>query len=127
MSNLCIYDMIHYYELQKRSIIGGKSGKQCFSRRLYRGVSTLLQHTATHYNTLPTHCSIHTLQHAATHCTTLHHTAPHCNTSQDTTAHCATLQYIATHYNTQQHTATHLQLATTPHCNIPATRYYTPA
>jgi len=39
----------------------------------------LLQHTATHYNTL---------QHTATHCNTLQHTATHCNTLQLTATHC---------------------------------------
>jgi len=80
----------------------------------------LLQHAATHCNTL---------QHAATRCNTPHHTTPHCNTPQhtlmvlsylfctstpqrpsfthidhDTATRCNTLQHTATHRNTLQHT-----------------------
>jgi len=47
--------------------------------------NVLLQHTATHCNTL---------QHTATHCNTLHHTATHCNTLQHTASHCNPLQHI---------------------------------
>jgi len=79
----------------------------------------LLQHTATHCNTLPhtaTHCN--TLQHTATHCDTLQHSATHCNTLQHTTRHCDTLQHTATHYSTLQHTVTHCNTLqhTAPHC-----------
>ena len=54
----------------------------------------LLQHTATHCNTL---------QRTATHCSALQHTATHCNTLQHTATHCNTLQHTATHCNTLQH------------------------
>ena len=57
----------------------------------------LLQHTATHCNTL---------QHTAQHCNTLPHTVTHCSTLQHTAAQCNTLQHTATHCNTLQHTAT---------------------
>jgi len=96
--------------------------------------SLMLQHTATHCNTLP---------HTATHCNTLqhrwyrntchnsargdkrHHTKPcepevtasvpevtasgaeRYSTLQHTAAHCNTLQHTATHCNTLPHTATH--------------------
>jgi len=69
----------------------------------WRCYGWILQHTATHCNTLrhtATHCN--TLQHTATHCNTLQHTATHCNTLC-----CNTLQHTATHCNTLQHTATH--------------------
>jgi len=46
------------------------------------------------------------LQHTATHCNTLQHTATHCN-SHSLSASCNTLQHTATHCNTLQHTATH--------------------
>ena len=48
----------------------------------------ILQHTATHCNTLQhtaTHCN--TLQHTATHRTTLHHTATPCTTLQQVRSH----------------------------------------
>jgi len=93
----------------------------------------LMQHTATHYNTLQhtaTHCN--TLQHTATHCNTLLHTERHCFILQHTIMHCNTLQHTtvttratrllyqaATHYNTLQHIATHCNTPrrTTTHCN----------
>jgi len=58
------------------------------------------------------------LQHTATHCNTLPHTATHCNTLQHTTRHCDTLQHTATHYSTLQHTVTHCNTLqhTAPHC-----------
>jgi len=56
-------------------------------------VTPVLQHTATHCNTL---------QHTATHCNTLQHTATHCNTLQHTATHCHTLPHTATHCNTLQ-------------------------
>ena len=82
---------------------------------------TLLQHTATHCNTL---------QHTATHCTILHHTVTYCTVLQHTattqngslkacqqanllmkfkcvSTRCNTLQHTATHCNTLQHTAAH--------------------
>ena len=47
------------------------------------------------------HCNI--LQHTATHCNTLqHYTQSHCNTLQHTATHCNTLQHTATHRNTLQ-------------------------
>jgi len=61
------------------------------------------------------------LQRTATHCNTLQHTTAHCNsqllrrrkraqyhefTSPHTPTHCNTLQHTATHCNTLQHTAT---------------------
>jgi len=58
----------------------------------------LLQHTATHCNTL---------QHTATHCYTLQHTSAHFNTLQHTAARRNTLQHTATHCNTLHRTATH--------------------
>ena len=103
-------------------------------RTMLQGVlSGLVQHTATHCNTLQhqltkvclsraaraiklLHCS--TLQHTVTHCNTLQHTATHCNTLQHTATHkgvpaeggsgyqTATLQYTATHCHSLQHTAT---------------------
>ena len=67
----------------------------------------MLQHTATHCNTL---------QHTATHCNTLQHTGTNstaipkpkgdCNTLQYATTNCKTLQHTATHCNTLQHAAT---------------------
>ena len=65
-----------------------------------RSRSIMLQHTATHCNTL---------QHPATHCTTLQDTAPHCRTLHHMTTHCNILQHAATHQNTLQYAA--------PHCN----------
>jgi len=91
----------------------------------------MLQHTATHCNTL---------QHTATHCNTLQHTATHCNACnmsmsssgkptavktlgtqvlQHTATHCNALQLTATHRDTLRHPTTYcnwLQHATT-HCN----------
>ena len=74
----------------------------------------ILQHTATHCNTLyigewELGTQVQTLQHAERHCDTLQHTAIHCihcNTLQHTATHCNTLQYTAIHCNTTQHTAT---------------------
>jgi len=43
------------------------------------------------------------LQHTATHCNTLQHTATHCNTLQHTATHWNTLQHTATHYDTLSH------------------------
>jgi len=57
-----------------------------------------LQHTATHCDTLQTHCN--TLQQTATHCKTLQNTATHCNALQHTATHCYTLQHTALHCNT---------------------------
>jgi len=77
----------------------------CFEISFSIGV---LQHTATHCNTLlhtATHCN--TLQHTATHYNTPHHIATHGNTLQYTATHCNTLQHTATHFNAMQHTATH--------------------
>jgi len=100
----------------------------------------MLQHTATHCNTLQhaatelratpaigaTRTATHTATHIAKHCNTLQHntTYPaidlratvahaHCNT------HCNTLQHTATHCNTQQQTATHCNTLqhTATHCN----------
>ena len=62
--------------------------------------SLLLQHPATHCNTLHTATHCNTLQHTATHCNALEHTATHWNTLQHTATHCNTLQHIATHCNT---------------------------
>jgi len=101
-------------------------------RRTWFGTPYMLQHTATHCNTLhntlqhttqhcntlqptATHCSTPqhttthytTLQHAATHCNTLKHTATHHNTLHNTATHCTTLQHTTTHHNTQHNTATH--------------------
>ena len=89
----------------------------------------LVQHTATHFNTL------NTLQHTATRCNTLQHNATHDNTLQHTATHCntlhtlvvrsvhrsfvyastATLQHTATRYNTLQHATTHCN---TPHISV---------
>ena len=76
------------------------------------------QRTATHCNTLQ-HTTTHyiTLQHAAAHCHILQHTATHCNTLQHTAIHCNTLQHMATHSNTLQHTATHKLQHTATLCN----------
>jgi len=41
---------------------------------------SVLQHTATHCNTLQHTARCNTLQHTATHHNTLQHTTPHCNT-----------------------------------------------
>jgi len=73
-------------------------------------ILSLINHTATHYNTL---------QHTATHCNTRQHTAAHCSTLQHTATHRKThfqfpplkyspLSYVhtRTHCNTLQHTAT---------------------
>ena len=77
----------------------------------------MLQHTATHCNSLRVNTSIQklrsTLQHTATHCNALQRTATHCKTLQHTATHCNTLQaktsiqIRVTHCNTLQHTATH--------------------
>jgi len=64
--------------------------------RLYSDFHYLLQHTATHWNTL---------QHTATHCRTLQQVNSTvifitcCNTRQHTATHCNTLQHTATHCN----------------------------
>ena len=68
----------------------------------------ILQHNATHCNTLQhtaTQCV--TLQHTSTHCNTLQHTATHCNTMQHTATQCNTVQHSATQCITVQHSATH--------------------
>jgi len=87
----------------------------------------MLQHTATHCNTLQHAACTEQInfrgslsrslsQHAATRCNTLQHAATHCNTLQHTATHCRTLQdtaktlpqtQTAAHCNTLQHTATH--------------------
>ena len=51
---------------------------------------------------LSIYCNI-VLQHTATHCNTLQHTATHGNTQQHTATHCNTLQHTAT----PQHRPTH--------------------
>ena len=55
----------------------------------------MLQHTATHWNTL---------QLIATHCNTLRHTAAHCNPS------CGVLQHTATHCNRDMYALTHRRM-----------------
>ena len=102
----------------------------------------ILQHTATHCNTLQhttylaTHSDVwrdfHMLRHTATHCNTLQHTAIHCNTLQHTATHCNTLRHTATHcntLNTLQHTATHCNtlhtLTHSPMCGVtPSYRWH---
>jgi len=92
--------------------------------------SQLLQHAATHCNTLhhSTHESHKSLGDrdwkppAARHCNTLQHTATHCNTLQHSTheshisshdryvtrvIHVTVVMRLATHYNTLPHAATH--------------------
>ena len=102
----------------------------------------LLQHTASHCNTLQAeedgrktsdtslHCN--TLQHTATHCNSLHHTATrfrqrnmatkrrtlvctatHCNKLQLTASHCNTLQAEKHGHKTSD---TSLHCTWTPHC-----------
>jgi len=95
---------------------------KCIGRLLYYH-RDVLQHTATHCNTLQhtAHCT--TLLPSgcpATHCNTLYHTATHCNTLQHTAlpsgcpaTHCTTLYHTATHCNTLQHTATLVDYSTT--------------
>ena len=94
----------------------------CFHSSAHRTGSfcdMILQHTATHCNTLQgcllraavsshrngSFCDM-ILQHTATHCNTLQHPASPCNTLQHTATHCNTLRHIPTHCNTLQHTAT---------------------
>jgi len=55
---------------------------------LQRSFIGTLQRTATYY------CNI-LLQHTATHCNTLQHTATHCNTLQHTATHCRALSLVA--------------------------------
>jgi len=94
-----------------------------FARCGQHGIFVILQHTATHCNTLQhiiAHCN--TLQNAwhsdeasctvikkalVWWCNALQHTVTHCNTLQHTALHCNTLQHAATHCNTLQHTASH--------------------
>ena len=93
--------------------------------------NTLLQHSATHCNTVTTLHRLKTmhksLQHTATHCNTLQHTATHCNTLLQHTAatHCNTLQH-GDHFasslemikiDNPQITATHCNTAATHCCN----------
>jgi len=73
--------------------------------------SSLLQHTATHCNTLQrtaTHWThLNALEHTAIHWNTLQRIATHCNSLQQTATHCNTLdtlQHTATHCSTLQHT-----------------------
>jgi len=94
--------------------------------RLSRNGHCILQHTATHCNTLQ-HTRCNTLQHAAICCNTVQHTlqltafarvtAP-CNTLQHTATYCNT--HAATRCNTLQHTSTHTTFtrATVKDCNI---------
>ena len=70
-------------------------------RDLQDNLESLLQHTATHCNTV---------QHTATYCNTLSHkeisrtiSKAYCNTLQHTATHCNTLPHTATHCNTLQH------------------------
>ena len=84
--------------IKSRGNFNGNSHKwmpQLFDLRVVSSKGDiLLQHTATHCNTL---------QLAAPHCNTLQHTAIYCNTLQHTAAHCKTLQHTATDCNTLQH------------------------
>jgi len=93
---------------------------------LYNPMQRSLQHTATHCNSLRTHCN--TLQHTATNCNSLQHTATHCNSLQHTAAHCNTLQLTAAHCNnitTHTHAVKHAKdsilhprtALTATHCN----------
>jgi len=70
------------------------------SRRMVvstRACCSVLPHcnTLQHARLLTTKTLI--LQHTATHCNTLQHTATHCNTLQLTATHCNTLQHTTTH------------------------------
>jgi len=70
-----------------------------------QAIPNMLQHTATHCNTMP-----HTMPHTATHCITLHqtvHMEAMPNTLQLTATSCSILQHPAASCNTLQHTATH--------------------
>ena len=89
-----------------------------------QAIPNMLQHTATHCNTMPrdaTHCNTlhHTAsggahgskaEYAATDCNILQHTATHCYTLQHTAsdgARASNAKYTATDCNILQHTATH--------------------
>jgi len=86
---------VRYYEIVDNQPHIHYVDQVCFVGLFY---CNTLQHTATRY----------ILQHTATHCNTLQHTASSCNTLQRTGTHCNTLQHTATHCNTLQHTATRL-------------------
>jgi len=64
--------------------------------------ATLKKHIATHCTTLKKHTWLSgplvVLQHTATHYNTLQHTATHYNALQHTATHCNTLQYTAETY-----------------------------
>ena len=132
-----MYTYKHMYILGRLFFGQPSAGHPLSGLRLQVQSSYLMQHTATHCNTLQhaaTHCNTlqHT-QHTATHCNTLQHAlnfgqssaewavlasaiavscATNCNILQHTATYCDKLQHTATHCNILQHTATHY------HCHI---------
>jgi len=128
---------MHVY--QKASSWGGGHNAPLLTAIAYSHCN-ILQHTATHCNTLSftfvrsfprcisSHYKLLNLHHTALHCTTLQHTATHCPYVRKKLfalhffllllAYCKTLQLTAIHCTTLPHTALHRPTLhhTAPHC-----------